>query len=206
LECPALAGPRVCLKADTPKVNGCLDMKRKTGFKRHKPFHLYLDEKIYFVTASTLNKKRFFDTGVKKKLMRMKLKAGTIKYKVKVYAWVILSNHYHLLFQFKEKQNLGEFIGFINGGSSFDLNSSENKKGRQIWWNYWDNCIRNEETFYRRFNYIHHNPVKHGYVKKCEDYEFSSYNYYLKKLGKEYMDSIFAQYPIIDFTDRNDEF
>jgi len=28
----------------------------------------------------------------------------------------------------------------------------------------------------------------------------------LKKLGKEYMDSIFAQYPIIDFTDRNDEF
>jgi len=181
-------------------------MKRKTGFKRHKPFHLYLDEKIYFVTASTLNKKRFFDTGVKKKLMRMKLKAGTIKYKVKVYAWVILSNHYHLLFQFKEKQNLGEFIGFINGGSSFDLNSSENKKGRQIWWNYWDNCIRNEETFYRRFNYIHHNPVKHGYVKKCEDYEFSSYNYYLKKLGKEYMDSIFAQYPIIDFTDRNDEF
>ena len=181
-------------------------MRKKTKFKRHKPFHLYLDDKIYFVTASTLNKGNFFDTSAKKKIIKGKLKSGATQYKVRIYAWVILSNHYHFLFQFKEEQNLGKFTGFMHGGSSFDLNSLESKGGRQIWWNYWDNCIRNERTFYRRFNYIHHNPVKHGYVKKCEDYEFFSYNYYLRKLGKEYMDSIFAQYPIIDFTDKNDEF
>ncbi|MCJ7508044.1 MAG: transposase, partial [candidate division Zixibacteria bacterium] len=128
------------------------------------------------------------------------------KCKVIIYAWVILSNHYHLLFRLREKQNLGKFIGFINGGSSFELNSSENKKGRQIWWNYWDNCMRNERTFYKRFNYIHRNPLKHAYVKKCEDYEFSSYNYYLKKIGEDYMNSIFARYPIIDFADETDEF
>jgi len=181
-------------------------MLKKTKFKRHKPFHLYLDNKIYFVTSATLDKKKFFDTDSKKEIIKKRLKTGAVKFKAKIYAWVILSNHSHLLFQFKGKQALGEFIGFINGGSSFELNSSENKKGRQIWWNYWDNCIRNEETFYKRFNYIHHNPVKHGYVKKCEDYEFSSYNYYLKKYGEDYMSSIFAQYPILDFTDRSDEF
>ncbi|NIM96567.1 MAG: hypothetical protein GTO24_00360 [candidate division Zixibacteria bacterium] len=109
-------------------------------------------------------------------------------------------------FSFREEQNLGQFVGFINGGSSFELNSLENTKGRQIWWNYWDNCIRDKHTFYKRFNYIHYNPVKHGCVSKCDDYEFSSYNYYLRKLGRECMDSIFAQYPIIDFTDRKDEF
>jgi putative transposase len=181
-------------------------MTIKTDFKRHKPFHLYLDDKIYFVTASTLNKESFFDTNSKKKIVKERLKNAAKKYKVKVYAWVVLSNHYHLLFQFKEEQNLGKFTSFINGGSSFELNVSENKRGRKIWWNYWDNCIRDERTFYRRFNYIHHNPVKHGYVKKCENYEFSSYNHYLEKKGRDYMDSIFAQYPIIDFTDRNDEF
>jgi putative transposase len=192
--------------ADTPKINRCLHMKEKLKFKRHKPFHLYLDERIYFVTTSTLNKERFFDTRPKKKIITDKLEAAATKYKVRVYAWVILSNHYHFLFRFRENQNLGKLIGFINGGSSFELNSSEDKKGRHIWWNYWDNCIRNEQTFYRRFNYIHHNPVKHGYVKRCENYEFSSYNYYLRKLGRNYMDSIFAEYPIIHFTDRNDEF
>lgn len=167
---------------------------------------MYLDDKIYFVTCSTLDKEKYFDTDGKKEVIKKRLKTGAVKFQVRIYAWVILSNHYHFLFQFKEKQNLGKFIGFINGGNSFDLNSLENKKGRQVWWSYWDNCIRDEETFYKRFNYIHHNPVKHGYVKRCEDYEFSSYNYYLKKLGEEYMGSIFARYPIIDFSDRNDGF
>lgn len=134
------------------------------------------------------------------------MKVGAVKFKVTIYAWVILSNHYHLLFQFKEKENLGQFIGFVNGGSSFALNSLENKKGRQIWWNYWDNCIRNEETFYKRFNYIHHNPVKHSYVRKHEDYRLSSYAHHLRKLGREYMESVFAQYPIVDFTDKDDKF
>ncbi|MCK4427268.1 MAG: transposase, partial [candidate division Zixibacteria bacterium] len=152
------------------------------------------------------DKKNYFDTDSKKEIIKKRFKTGAVKFKMKIHAWVILSNYYHLLFQFKEIQNLGEFIGFINGGSSFELNSLENKRGRQIWWNYWDRCIRNEQTFYKRFNYIHHNPVKHGYVEKCEDYEFSSYNYYLKKLGEDYMKSIFAQYSIIDFTDKNDKF
>jgi putative transposase len=181
-------------------------METNKGFKRHKPFHLYLDEKIYFVTVSTLNKEKMISTSAKKRVVKKRLEEASVKYKAKTYAWVILPNHYHTLFRFREKQDLGRFIGFVNGGSSFELNRLENKRGRQVWWNYWDNCIRDEQTFYRRFNYIHHNPVKHGYVKRCEDYEFSSYNHYLRKLGKEYMDSIFAQYPIIDFTDRNDEF
>jgi putative transposase len=197
---------RVCLKADTPEDEHEFNMQKKTKFKRHKPFHLYLDDKIYFVTCSTLDKEKHFDTDGKKEIIKKRLKTGAVKFQVRIYAWVILSNHYHFLFQFKEKQNLGKFLAFINGGSSFDLNSLENRRGRQVWWNYWDNCIRNEETFYRRFNYIHHNPVKHGYVKKCEDYEFSSYNYYLKKYGEDYMGSIFARYPIIDFTDKSDKF
>ncbi|HEX9913079.1 MAG TPA: hypothetical protein VGB01_07530 [candidate division Zixibacteria bacterium] len=62
------------------------------------------------------------------------------------------------------------------------------------------------KTFYTRFNYIHYNPVKHNYVKQCEEYSFSSYNYYLKKLSRNYMDSIFVKYPIIDFTDKYDRF
>lgn len=181
-------------------------MQKKTRFKHYKPFHLYLDDQIYFVTAPTLNKEHFFDGVDKKTIIKSKLKAGAIKYKVRIYAWVILSNHYHFLLQFKEKQKLGEFIGFINGGSSFDLNSLDNKKGRQVWWNYWDNCIRNEETFYKRFNYIHYNPVKHGYVEKCEDYQFSSYNHYLRQSGQEYIDYIFNKHSVIDFTDKSDNF
>ncbi len=177
----------------------------KSRFPKHVPFHLYLDDNIYFVTSSTLKKLHFFDTDDKKEILRGRLKASAEKYAIRLYAWVVLSNHYHLLLQLKNSETLPAFIAFINGGSSFELNAAENKKGRQIWWNYWDNCIRDKKTFYKRFNYIHHNPVKHNYAKQCEGYQFSSYNHYVKKLGRDYIDSIFAEYPIIDFTDKYDD-
>ncbi|MFQ6083573.1 MAG: transposase [Candidatus Aminicenantia bacterium] len=178
------------------------------NFKKHIPFHLYLENAIYFVTAGTLNKRKFFDVGEKKGILKTRLNSACSKFMVELFAWVILSNHYHLLFQFKKNLSLGlgKFIGFINGGSAFDLNKLENKKGRQIWWNYWDNCIRNEETFYKRFNYIHHNPVKHNHSKNLEDYKFSSYNFYINKFGSEYINSIWERYPIIDFSDEQDDF
>jgi REP element-mobilizing transposase RayT len=104
----------------------------KSKFPKHIPFHLYLDDKIYFVTSSTLDKIRFFNTDTKKEIIKDRLKTSTEKYNIRIYAWAILSNHYHFLFQVKKSQNLSDFIGYINGGSSFELNSLENKKGRQI--------------------------------------------------------------------------
>jgi len=181
-------------------------MDTNTRYKKHIPFHLYLENQIYFVTAGTLKKKPYFDTDNKKEILKSRLKSACSKFKIKLYAWVILSNHYHILFCFKEQQNLRKLIGFINGGSSFELNKIEEEKCRQIWWNYWDNCIRDEKTFYKRFNYIHHNPVKHGYSKDTRNYPFSSYNYYLDKFGESYLSSIWEQYPIIDFSDTQDDF
>ena len=40
----------------------------------------------------------------------------------------------------------------------------------------------------------------HGYTKNMKDYKFSSYQYYLKIRGKEWLDDSFSTYPIIDFT------
>jgi putative transposase len=57
-----------------------------------------------------------------------------------------------------------------------------------------------------RFNYIHNNPVKHGYVNEMGDWDYSSYQYYLEKYGKEWMADVLAQYPVIDFTDSGDDF
>ena len=174
-------------------------------YKRHTPFHLYLDNAIYFVTVKTLNGIRFFESEKEKGILKEQLKKCCDRYDVKLYAWVILSNHYHILFQFKKNQTLARLIGAINGGSSYYLNRKDNKKGRHIWWNYWDNCIRDEKTFYLRFNYIHHNPVKHRYAGNMEEYQFSSYWYYLKRYGYEYTKDIWERYPVIDFIDEQDD-
>ena len=49
------------------------------------------------------------------------------------------------------------------------------KRERGIWQRrYWEHLIRDEEDLQRRIDYIHFNPVKHGYVSKASDWPHSS--------------------------------
>lgn len=72
-------------------------------------------------------------------------------------------------------------------------------KSPPIWYQYLETIIRCEADFYRHLNYIHQNPVKHGYTKDMGKYQFSSYQYYLKEKDKEWLADCFREYPIIDF-------
>lgn len=119
---------------------------------------------------------------------------------MKLYGWVLLDNHYHLLFWIKQGIDLPKFFQNLHSNSSRLLNVSDKAVGRKIWHQYQDHGIRDERDFYTHLNYIHHNPVEHKYVKKMEDYKFSSYSDYLLKYGQEWVNSCFEQYPIIDFT------
>ena len=177
-------------------------------FKKHHPLHIYEDEVIYFITARTIKKEKFFNTDEKKKILYQALKKSLENYYYLPYAWIILSNHYHLLFKAKKGKDLRLFISSLGSLSSKDLNRLDNQKGRNIWFQYWDYCPRNEKDFYQHFNYIHHNLVKHQYLKTQEEVlrnKFCSYGQRVENKGEEWMSDCFATYPIIDFTVEGDE-
>lgn len=120
-------------------------------------------------------------------------------------AYTILHNHYHILIKVSVAAKIAKFIGELNGTSSREINKADHVIDRKIWWNYYDHVIRNEADFFKHLNYIHQNPIKHGVIKIL-DYKFSSYNAWLAKKGKEYLDHSFGKYPIVDFVMFNDDF
>ncbi len=169
-------------------------------FKPHYPPHYYFDNKIYFITARTINGEKVLNTEEKKNIVKkIMIEAGN-KFKIDFYAWIILDNHYHILINVLKGDSISHFIKTVNGKSAFLLNRMDKIKKRKIWFNYFDTCIRSEKDFWMRFNYIHHNSVKHNYAKRMDDYLFSSYNSWLKRKGGEWMNNVFEKYPIIDFT------
>ncbi|RLG81399.1 MAG: hypothetical protein DRO40_09720 [Thermoprotei archaeon] len=175
----------------------------------HRPPHIYQDNTFYFITARTIKKNRFFNTIKKKEILFRILGDVLKKYGWQLYTWVILDNHYHLISKIKEGEDLKFFIKDFHSLSAKDLNRLENKQGRKIWYQYWDYRIRNEKDFYLHFNYIHHNPVKHDYVKIQDEvlnYPFCSYKQWVDKKGGEWMSDCFRRYPIIDFTVGGDDF
>ncbi|WKV12640.1 REP-associated tyrosine transposase [Marivirga harenae] len=110
---------------------------------------------------------------------------------LKVYAWVIMSNHCHFILQAAD-ENLSDVIRDFKKFTSkkiFKAIKDNPKESRRAWllralsykekiW-FWKEGYHGEEIvssdfFESKLNYIHMNPVKAGIVEKEEDYLLSS--------------------------------
>ena len=63
------------------------------------------------------------------------------------------------------------------GGEEAQVTSAQKRRGnRGIWQKrFWDRLVRDEDEFKALLDYVHYNPVKHGYVDRPGDWEFSSF-------------------------------
>lgn len=176
--------------------------------KKYNPYpqppHLYLDDRWYFMTGSNYHGHHHLKSDAAKIIVRDKLMALTQKYNWQLKAWVILNNHYHFLAKVRLGSDIRPFFQYLHGGTSFELNNLENKRGRKVWHNFWDRCIRNERGFWTRFNYIHNNPIKHGYVKRLSDWPYSSFHDYLRTEGRDWLADCWRNYPVISYLDGDD--
>src|SRR5215813_4889472 len=88
----------------------------------------------------------------------------------RIYGWVILPNHYHGLWSVDTMDSLSRALKQLHGQTSREWNLLDDFVGtRQVWYRFSDRKRRGEEHFYRALNYIHLNPVKHGYVDSVYD-------------------------------------
>ncbi len=165
-----------------------------------RPPHIYLDESWYMITAATMAHQPALAGDETKSHVRDALRDMVQHYHFRLLAWVILDNHYHLVLKTRRGLDLTRFVAQLHGGTSRRINLASATPHRKIWRNYWDSMIRGEADLWTRFNYIHHNPVKHGYVARAEEWASSSYHYYLRKRGLEWLQDCWLRYPIVDFT------
>jgi putative transposase len=55
--------------------------------------------------------------------------------------------------------------------------SRRRRNERGIWQRrFWEHLIRNDDDYRRHMDYIHYNPVKHGYVDRPKDWRHSSFH------------------------------
>ncbi|NOQ15249.1 MAG: transposase [Methyloprofundus sp.] len=119
-------------------------------------------------------------------------------------AMVVLPEHLHAIFTLPVNDNdYATRWMLIKAGFSRYLpkneriNKSRKSKGeRGIWQRrYWEHCIYDDRDFENHVNYIHYNPVKHGYVQRAVDWQYSTFHHYISKgilsadWGKAYEES-----------------
>jgi len=108
---------------------------------------------------------------------------------VTIDAMVILPNHLHTIWTMPEGDaNFATRWRLIKSAFSRSLPTGERisdsrvaKGERRIWQRrYWEHTIRDESDFARRIDYVHINPVKHGYVTRVSDWPYSSFHRMVK--------------------------
>ena len=58
--------------------------------------------------------------------------------------------------------------------------ASAAKQGETVWQHrYWEHRIRDEDDYARHVDYIHYNPVKHGWAKSPAEWPYSSFRRYV---------------------------
>ena len=68
---------------------------------------------------------------------------------------------------------------------SHDARKGRRQGERGIWQRrFWEHHIRDADDLNRHVDYIHWNPVKHGYVKEPEDWPYSTYHKWKQEYGR----------------------
>jgi putative transposase len=119
-------------------------------------------------------------------------------------AVVILPDHLHTIWTLPEGDcDYPVRWALIKASFSRRISSGEQRnanrvsKGeRGIWQRrYWEHVIRDERDYERHVDYIHYNPVKHGYVYRASDWPYSSIHRYI---AARMVDPNWAAEPVTD--------
>jgi putative transposase len=169
------------------------------GFPRHRPPHLEQGAGYYLLTAAIYEHCVLIDPDTRRDQFQDFLLAAFDGAEIESVAWAVLRNHYHILVWLPSLRSVASIFNRLHGRTSRQWNLEDNQQGRKVWYRYSDRAIRDEAHFYRALNYIHANPVHHGYVQRSRDWRWSSLAHYINILGMEWMESMWRRYPVEDF-------
>ena len=99
------------------------------------------------------------------------------------FAWCVLPNHYHALVEAADIKRLVYQLGRLHGRTSHAWNGEERTRGRKVFFRAVERAMRSDRHYRATLNYIHHNPVRHGYVERWTDWPWSSAAEYLAQTG-----------------------
>jgi REP-associated tyrosine transposase len=141
----------------------------------HRPVHFYVADGCYFISAAILHHQPLMTSARRRDWFFACLSQITAELDTELVAWVILPNHYHAIVRVPQSHTIAELVRRLHGRSARQFNQEDGIQRRQVWYSYWDRCLWTEGDFWSRINYIHRNPVKHGYAATPEDWPHSSW-------------------------------
>ena len=131
---------------------------------------------VYDATCKCNNNEFSFKDDDDFQTLLDKIDKARKKYSVKVHAFCLMNNHYHLLVSTPDNDNLSLFFQYVNGQFAKAYNKKHARKGHFWGERFFSTVVEASEHLLRTFFYIELNMVRAGGVGHPKDWKWSSYS------------------------------
>lgn len=145
---------------------------------------------MYFFTVVTQERRPVLTTEAVRSALRMAIQQARMTLPFKIEAWVLLPDHLHCIWSLPpDDGNFSARWAIIKRQVSqqcsamvdASLSISRKRRNEHAFWQrrFWEHQIRDENDLAKHLDYVHWNPVKHGFVKTVKDWQYSSFHKYV---------------------------
>ena len=138
---------------------------------------VFIPNSCIFITVVTYKRKNILTDNIE--YLRQAFCETKTKYNFDIVAVVINPNHFHMIIRPENISEYPKIIGIIKKTFTqiSGLKTEQNKNREADVWQrrYWEHSIIDENDLNKHIDYIHYNPVKHGYVKSPKERKYSSF-------------------------------
>ena len=146
----------------------------------------------YFFTLVTFRREKILTRGDNVQLLRDGMRRVMGVHPFRIDAFVLLPDHLHCIwtlpagdadFSMRWRLIKSDFTRWCTDRSTHAPTGSRRRKKEQAVWQrrFWEHQLRDELDFARHVEYIHYNPVRHGYAAAPLDWPFSSFHKYVRQ-------------------------
>jgi putative transposase len=168
--------------------NKIVQHRSEQGYPLHAPPHPFREAGYYLISAAIFEHKPVILDPGRRSAFETNLITEMNEIHAEVISWVILPNHYHILVDVADLNLISSALMHLHGTTSRQWNLEDEITGkRKVWYKFSDRIMRNKKQLHSTFNYIHYNPVKHGYVDVMYDWQWSSMKMYTDSKGKDWL-------------------
>jgi len=145
----------------------------------------------YHVTARGNYRQDIFASDAEKELYISFLSHYQQEFSFRLFAFVLMDNHIHLLLERPTQISLGKVIKILHGRFSKEINRIKRRSGHLFQGRFFSLIVEEDVYLLELTRYIHLNPVKAGMVKSAHEYRWSSARTYL---GLDYFSFVDREY------------
>ena len=138
----------------------------------------YIPNAIVFITCVTKDRHPYLKVDKDVDLFNKTVARAKEINPFELLAYVVLPDHFHWLMRVADTSgDFSKIMHSVKRNFTKNYKKSNNVNSPLIIWQrgFWDHVIRDETDLESHFDYIHWNPVKHGYVNEPESWPHSTY-------------------------------